>query len=120
MMRLATFALLMAFPVAAQPVLTTAEQAVFRTQVQGCWLVKEGAAAVKIGFSLDRDGRPDAESLRLISQGKGSAEQIAQSFAAAKRAVLRCGQEGYTLPVEKYEQWRDIELMFDPERTILR
>jgi len=38
----------------------------------------------------------------------------------AKRAALRCGRDRYTLPVEKSGQWRDIELMFDPERTNLK
>lgn len=44
-------------------------------------------------------------------------QAVADAFCAAKRAVLRCGRDGYTLPVEKYDQWRDIELRFDPERT---
>ena len=34
--------------------------------------------------------------------------------------LLRCGREIYTLPVEKYGKWRDIELTFTPERTSLK
>ncbi|KIN73418.1 hypothetical protein Z949_2608 [Sulfitobacter guttiformis KCTC 32187] len=34
-----------------------------------------------------------------------------------RRAVLRCGEGSFTLPLEKYEQWRNIALVFDPERT---
>jgi hypothetical protein len=44
-------------------------------------------------------------------------QAVADAFSAAKRAVLRCGRDGETLPVEKYDQWRDIKLRFDPERT---
>lgn len=44
-------------------------------------------------------------------------QAVAYAFCTAKRAVLRCGRYGYTLPVEKYDQWRDIKLRFDPERT---
>jgi hypothetical protein len=44
-------------------------------------------------------------------------QAVADAFSAAKRAVLRCGGDGDTLPVEKNDQWRDIELRFDPERT---
>ena len=113
-------ALIVAAPVYAGSALSADEREVFRSQVQSCWMLNENPTAVVIGFSLDRSGRPDAVSMRLISNNVGSDAQISQAFAAAKRAVLRCGREGYDLPVEKYEQWRDIELTFDPERTILR
>ena len=33
----------------------------------------------------------------------------------ARRAVLRCQRGGYDLPPEKYDQWREIELTFNPE-----
>jgi hypothetical protein len=42
---------------------------------------------------------------------------LGHAIAAAKRAVLLCGKVGQTLPVEKFEQWGDIELTFCPERT---
>ena len=71
---------------------------------------------MKNAFSLDRDATPEADSGMLLSKGEG----IAQASAATKRAVLRCGNGECTLPVEKYEQWRNIELTFTPERTILR
>lgn len=58
-----------------------------------------GAGEAEIGFSLDRSGRFDAESDRLLSEEKGQA----QAFAVIKRAVLRCGNRGCSLPVEKYE-----------------
>jgi hypothetical protein len=71
---------------------------------------------MRVAFSLDRDATPEADSVMLLSKCEG----MAQASAAAKRAVLRCGNGKCTLPVEKYEQWRNIELTFTPERTILR
>ncbi|MGR3684765.1 MAG: energy transducer TonB, partial [Paracoccaceae bacterium] len=40
-----------------------------------------------------------------------------QAFEAAKRAIIRCGSRGYDLPQEKYSQWQDIEMTFDPMRS---
>ena len=39
---------------------------------------------------------------------------------AARRAIIRCGASGYNLPVEKYDQWRDIEMTFNPERMRIK
>ena len=100
--------------------LTKQELVSFRREVQACWLAKSETPAVTLGFSLDRMGRPSASSVREVSHAAAPKDKVAESFAAAKRAVLRCGRDGFSLPVEKYEQWRDIELTFDPERTILK
>lgn len=100
--------------------LTADEITAFKRQVQACWLQKPALPSVTVGFSLDTDGRPDAARIRLVGHAAAPDAAVAQAFAAAKRAVLRCGRDGYTLPVEKYDQWRDIELTFTPERTILR
>jgi hypothetical protein len=50
---------------------------------------------------IDFEGGPDAAAR--------------QAFEAARRAVLRCGASGFKLPPEKYEQWRNIEMVFNPE-----
>lgn len=120
--------LCLAAPVSAQGKETTASSVPltsqeikrFKREVQACWLVKDGWPRITVGFSLDRNGRPVASSFRAVRHESAPKEAVAVAFAAAKRAVLRCGRDGFTLPVEKYAQWRDIELVFDPERTILR
>lgn len=43
-----------------------------------------------------------------------------QAFEAARRAILRCGATGYDLPAEKYGQWRDIEMTFNPEKMRIK
>ena len=38
-----------------------------------------------------------------------------QAFEAARRAIIRCGSRGFPLPAEKYDQWREVEMVFNPE-----
>ena len=42
------------------------------------------------------------------------------AFQAARRAILRCQETGYSLPPDKYEQWKTIEMTFNPEQMRLR
>ena len=35
----------------------------------------------------------------------------------ARRAILRCGAQGFPLPDDKYETWRELELIFDKGRV---
>ncbi len=100
--------------------LSAAERVAFGRSVAACWNVQQDAAAVTLGFELDRAGRPVMQSVRLLRSGAGTDAAIVAAFSAAKRAVLRCGAKGFDLPVEKYQQWRNIELTFDPERMVLR
>lgn len=100
------------------PPLTGAEQESFRLAVQGCWSVDIGSEAsrviVTVGFNLDRDGRVVGD-VRLIGAGGGSGAIVDAAFAAARRAVLRCqSSTGYQLPDDKYDQWDDVEMTFDP------
>lgn len=94
-------------------------------QIAHCWnvgsLSPEGlAVSVRVGFSLDRSGRPDLASIRLIEASGGSDAAARQAFEAARRAIIRCGSQGYNLPVEKYAQWREIEMTFNPEKMRIR
>lgn len=102
-----TTALCLAGPVWVQASASMrAEIQAVRTQIEACWLVCGDLPELTLGFSL-----------RVTTHGCATKQAVAGPFAAAKRAVLRCGRDGYSLPVEKYDQWRDIELRFDPERT---
>ena len=100
--------------------LSTAEREAFGRSVAACWNVQQDAVAVTLGFTLDRAGRPVMQSIRLQGRRTGEDAAVVAAFSAAKRAVLRCGAVGFDLPVEKYQQWRNIELTFDPERMVLR
>ena len=109
--------------VAAGPPMTGAERDSFRIAVNRCWNVDPGSVAarvtVEVGFSLDREGRVQGNEVRLLSSdGDQSATNTA--FEAARRAILRCQSGGYQLPADKYDQWRDVVITFDPSGMRLR
>lgn len=109
--------------VAEGPPMTGSEKDGFRVAVNGCWNVDPGSAAarvtVEVGFSLDQSGRVTGDVRLLSSDGDSSAVDIA--FQAARRAILRCQtQNGYQLPADKYQQWKDVVITFDPSGMRLR
>lgn len=109
--------------VPAGPPMTGSERDSFRLSVNRCWNVDPGSVAarvtVEVGFSLDREGRVLGNEVRLLSSdGDQSATNTA--FEAARRAILRCQSGGYQLPAEKYDQWQDVVITFDPSGMRLR
>ena len=96
--------------VAMPPPLTAAEMQAFRDAVVPCWAVPDGAGAVRMAFELNRDGTPVPGSILPVDGDPDDAE-------AARRAIIRCGAEGYPLPPEKYRLWKEVEMTFDPEAT---
>jgi hypothetical protein len=118
----AAFAASAAPAVQAGPPMTGTERDSFRIAVNSCWNVDPGSVAarviVEIGFTLNRDGTLDGEPRLLSSDGDQSATSTA--FEAARRAILRCQRGGYQLPAEKYDQWREVVITFDPSGMRLR
>lgn len=98
--------------------LTLSELDAFRVQVQRCWNVPVGAPnpeqlIVQVRIQLRPDGTlmapPEFVDLGRYNSGDGYYRAAAD---AARRAVIQC--QPYTLPPQKYETWRDIEMNFDP------
>jgi len=109
----------------AQEGLSRAETATFRAQVARCWNVgalvgQAHKAVVTLRFELDRQGMPLHDSFELVGAGKDTSVAVKTAYDVAKRAIIRCGGEGYKLPLEKYVIWRNIDLTFNPERMSLR
>lgn len=105
------------------PPMTGAEKDAFRLAVNSCWVVDTGAASanvtVEVGFSLGRDGKVQSgPDLLSATGGDGSAQRAA--FEAARRAILRCQRNGYELPADKYGQWQNVVITFDPRGMRLR
>ena len=105
----------------AGPPLTEGEREVLRLAVANCWNVgalssEALAVTVVVGFSMSPDGRPVSGSLQMLSADGGSGDAVTRAYEAARRAILRCGTRGYDLPADKYEQWKEIEITFNPER----
>lgn len=109
--------------VPAGPPMTGGERDSFRISVNRCWNVDPGSVAarvtVEVGFNLDRDGRVIGDEVRLISSD-GDQTATNTAFEAARRAILRCQSGGYQLPADKYDQWQDVVITFDPSGMRLR
>jgi len=94
--------------------LTASEIDALYAQLAQCWNPPAGAddpssLVVKVRFDLNPDGslsRPP----EVVDAPTGSFGQVAAE--SALRAVRRC--EPYALPAQKYENWRQIVINFDP------
>jgi hypothetical protein len=105
--------------------LTGGEKNALRVTVQNCWNVGSLSAealqtTVVVGFKMDEDARPVASSIELLKSSGGNEAAAKQAYEAARRAIIRCGANGYDLPKEKYEHWREITLSFNPERMRIK
>lgn len=89
----------------------------FRSQISRCWTPPVGglggdAIIVKLRIALNEDGslsRPPEISNRMASPFFRPAAD------SAVRAVMQC-QPYRMMPPEKYSQWRDMLLTFDPRQ----
>ena len=106
------------------PSLTGGEKDAFRNQVSNCWSVNVGSreanVTVKIAMEMQPDGKVVASSLEMIGFEGGNHVAVKEAFNAARRAILRCQKDGYNLPKDKYDQWRNIEIKFDPSEMRAR
>lgn len=109
--------------VPAGPPMTGSEKEGFRVAVNACWNVDPGSQAARVtltvGFRLTQAGKVDGDVQQLSATG-GDASATNIAFQAARRAILRCGASGYDLPADKYDQWRDVEIKFDPSGMRMR
>jgi hypothetical protein len=65
---------------------------------------------------MEPTGKPNNLSLRMLSFSGGSETAANSAYGAARSAIIRCGAEGFDLPAEKYDSWKEIEMTFDPEK----
>lgn len=110
---------------ASGPPLTGGEKDALILAVKSCWNV--GALStdalrtiVTVGVSMDPGGKPIQSSIRMIGYEGGDEAAARQAFDAGRRAILRCARDGYPLPAEKYAQWQDIEIVFNPEKMRMK
>ena len=99
--------------------MTLGEQEALRLAVKPCWFVDPGSLSanivVTLAMQMTPDGKLVASSVRMINSIGGEGAALKKAEQAARGAVLRCSKKmGANLPPEKYEQWRNIELRFDP------
>ena len=107
------------------PPLTGGEKDAFLVDVRRCWNVGALSTAalqakVVVRFELSREGKPDVGSIQMTGF-EGSSRVVAkQAYETARRAIIRCGATGYKLPIEKYEQWKTVNITFNPENMRLK
>lgn len=110
---------------ASGPPLTAGEKDALRVAVQACWNVVALSTdalrvTVTVAVQLDEGGRPLSGSIRMLGFEGGSDAAARQAFDTARRAISRCGASGFDLPRDKYDQWRDIEMVFNPEKMRIK
>ena len=92
--------------------------ATIRHQVEKCWSMPVGARGasnmtVEIRILMNSDGR--ARSATIIDSRRASRDPFYRAMAeSALRAVLNPRCQPLPLPLDKYDEWREIVLNFDP------
>ncbi|MEM9716633.1 MAG: hypothetical protein AAF826_08955 [Pseudomonadota bacterium] len=101
--------------------LTGAEVSGLIFNIQRCWSLPIGVQnaaelTVVLGITLSPEG--NVEGTPTLVEPTTLGPGIQQAYDAAQRAVLNC--QPYALPVEKYDSWRQLEIVFNPERMVNR
>jgi hypothetical protein len=107
------------------PPMTQGEKDGLLLAINDCWstatLSTEALfVTVTVYVSLDRDGKPIPSSIEMAGFEGGSEAAARKGYEAGRRAIIICGKNGYDLPPEKYEEWKDLGLIFDPNGMRLR
>ena len=100
--------------------LTISEREGLKRVLKPCWNILQLSDAAKyivitVEFELERDGRPIERTIKMINASSNNELAVANAFKVSKRAIMRCLIEGYDLPAEKYDRWRKVEIVFNPE-----
>ena len=101
--------------------LTDSEKDGFKLALQRCWNVPAGLRdasnlRVVVGAALGASGDVINVSIRLIEPSPAPDGRFEQLFEATRRAIIRCSP--FDLPREKYAQWRNIEVVANPEGIV--
>lgn len=107
------------------PPLSAGEKDALRVAVSKCWNVGSLSSealgtTVVIGVQMNQNGTPMIDTIRRISFSGGSDAAAQRVYDSARRAIILCGSRGYDLPAEKFSQWQNIEMTFDPRKMGLR
>src|SRR4029077_10235286 len=99
--------------------LSQSEIDALRARISSCWSPPAGiTASTKIYVVLRVLFKPDASMSHEPVLVEGSASALGPALAeSAKRALLMC-QPFTMLKPEHYEQWKDLELKFDPQELL--
>lgn len=102
----------------------SSEIAAIKAAVGREWRVDAGGLSsnviVTVGFELTREGKL-ASSPRLVASEGGSGAAVDAAFRKARTAIIAASRKGaFDLPPEKYNQWKSVEMVFNPEKMRTR
>jgi outer membrane biosynthesis protein TonB len=94
--------------------MTADEMAALRERMKSCWNPPQGATShlelrTVVRVELNEDGSLAGVPQVLEAPGGTYSQSAPESVV---RAIRRC--EPYSLPADKYDAWREIEITFDP------
>ena len=100
--------------------LTLSEVDAFRAQMRRCWSPPAGAReaenlVVNVRLSLTPSGTISAGPV-VVNRAQLGDPFFRAAAESVLRAIRRC--QPFSMPVEKYQAWRNIELTFDPHRML--
>ncbi len=103
------------------PPLSSGEKEALRVAVSQCWNIGSLSSealetTVVMAVRMNKNGTPMNDSIRMISSSGGSDAAARRVFDSARRAIILCGSRGFNLPQEKFSQWQNIEMTFDPRK----
>ncbi|MGL5011876.1 MAG: hypothetical protein ACRC6I_18545, partial [Paracoccaceae bacterium] len=103
--------------------LNAAEENGLANAINRCWdLGAASTAALNVSvtllITLDQNSVPT--DVEVLETSGDTPAAIDAARRAAMRAVRDCGRNGLGLPPEKYETWKEIEVVFDPRGAQLR
>ncbi|MBZ4023993.1 hypothetical protein CKO11_16195 [Rhodobacter sp. TJ_12] len=107
------------------PPVTAGEKEALIVDVKQCWNVGALSSealrtSVTVRVDMQPDGHPITGSIRMVGFEGGSDAAARQAYEAARRAIVRCGSDGFPLPAEKYSWWQQIEIVFDPSKMRMK
>lgn len=96
-----------------------------RLNIESCWNVgilstEALNVVITIAFEMTADARPIESTIRQVSATGGSFPAQQAAFDAGRQAIVQCGTQGYGLPQDLYDQWRLVEITFNPARMSTR
>jgi hypothetical protein len=104
------------------PPITLAERDGLKFAIQSCWNVPAGLREaeelkITVAAELDSDGAVISGSIRLIDPATIIDGRYDAAYRAARSALIRCSPYS-DLPRDKFAQWRNIEVVFNPEGMV--
>lgn len=94
-----------------------------RKQIEKCWNMPAGARyaedlVVEVGVTLNRDG--SVRDARALASGGQMDDPFYRAAAeSAVRAILNPACSTFNLPEDKYDEWREMILRFDPRDMLV-